>query len=139
MRGESSKMDLIDVGLFERDVGRSITVPVKMIVDDDGFRYNVTVVPRVERFVEFERTGVVRQKKVIGISEFSRQCLRIRVDQKLVFIKPHTIGRVERSANLVAVQLPRLQSFDEGVPHALRPRFEFDDLCRLAIFFVEQQ
>src|SRR6266705_2339968 len=133
------RMDLVDVELFERDVEWSIALPIKLVVDHDALGYNVCIVPPVEGFIHFERTAIVRQKKVIRILEFSRHCFGVRIDQKLVLIEPHTVHRVEWAANLVAVQLARLQSFDEDMPHELRPRLYLDNIARFAVFLIKQQ
>ena len=126
MAGESAHVHLVHDGARGRPLERRIAFPV--------------VSTRIDDHALHRRRGVVAFMAggVATVVFRHNHATAVRVEEDFGGIKAHAVGRIERSLNAIAVELPGLHARHEHVPVVVRPvadRIEADHARRPGVIF----
>jgi hypothetical protein len=110
-------------------VERLVPLPVERVVDHDGLGDRVGVVRVVPQ--EVVAAGV-RQRTTALPLDRTFDCLRVRVDQKLLWVEAVSLLRRPAAVDAISVALSRTDAGQVAVPVVRRPLRHVDALLLVA-------
>src|ERR1700733_1286836 len=111
---ESLDVHLVNNGVGEGNFRSAIVTPVKTGVGHHALRNTIRVVLNVHLEV-ISRSNVIREYRCLPV-DFSRDCLRIRVDEQFVVVEAMPLFRSPRTFNSKTIELTWLDVPYEAVP-----------------------
>src|SRR5487761_1998390 len=120
---------LIDRRLVPWDPRRSITIPGKGLIDDDGLRHPTSRVTRIKDKV-VDRTGSSTRAHFISPINRSGHRFGVRIDQQLRPVEPESVSWIPGAVDAVTVQTPRTHVGQVTAPHPVGGWRHHYGLCR---------
>src|SRR5579864_7486587 len=139
MNCESTYVRLIDHRIGGRMLGRSVRLPIEMVVGEDAFRRGGRVIDGGNAQInEGARRIIAPSGQEIPVSD-AGDCSCIRIQKQLVWVETMALLRLVGSFDAIAIKLTRGNTSQPHMPDvtcAMACRIQINDLARRRIVSV---
>src|SRR5437868_11974955 len=113
--GETLHVHFVDDGTVERNAGPFVIAPIERVIDHRGFRHPPRVVAEIAGEILLRPADDVAEHFVRPI-HLPRDRFRVRIDQQLRAVETHSVLRIVRAVNAIAIKLSRPHIRKKDVP-----------------------